>query len=273
MNKKDIEVTKQDGSKVKVYITSPNAYAVQRADIYRAKIWNECLDEGIKTKDELAVVMEKRGIWGQVQAEKQLEIIQTLGALEKDLYLGDGKKKIPLSDGKRIAIKMRSLRNQLRTLLIEKSNFEQNTAENISDNARFDYLVSACTYYENGQKVYKDIEDYNNRASDEIAFAAAGALAEMMYSYDPENENNLPENQWLKHFELINEEGSLIDDDKDLVDLEGRKINEFGHFVNAKGERIDIDGNPLDEKGNYVIKADYVVPTKRKKRTVKTTES
>lgn len=273
MNKKEVEVKKADGSTVKIYVTSPNALSVQKADIYRAKVWNECLDEGIKTKDELQIVMEKRGIWGKDQADKEVEIIETLASLEKQLYLGDGKKKIPLSDGKNIAIKMRALRNQLRTLLLEKNNFEQNTAESISDNARFDYLVSACTYYENGQKVYNGIADYNEKASDEIAFSAANALAEMMYNYDPSNEKTLPENQWLKHFNLVNDEGSLIDDDQNLVDLGGRKINEKGHYVNAEGERIDIDGNLLDENGNYIIKADYTVPTKRKKRTVKTTES
>lgn len=269
MSNKEVEVTKADGSKVKVYVTNPTAIAIQKADIYRAKVWNECLDEGIKTKEELAIVMEKRGIWGQSQIKEELEIIESLNKLEKELYLGDGKKKIPLSDGKTIAIRMRELRNRLRTLLIEKNNFEQNTAENISDNARFDYLVSACTYYQNGQKVYNNIDDYNNRASDEIAFAAAGALAEMMYSYDPSSEQNLPENQWLKHFSLVDDDGRLVDGDSSLVDIDGRKINELGHYLNSKGERTDRDGNLLDDNGNYIIKADYAVPTKRKRRTAK----
>jgi hypothetical protein len=269
MSKKQVLVTKNDGSSINVYVTSPTAIAIQKADIYRAKVWNECLDEGIKTKEELAVVMEKRGIWGKSQIQQELKIVEQLTNLERDLYLGDGKKKIPLSDGKNIAFKMKELRSELRRLLIEKNNFEQNTAENISDNARFDYLVSACTFYENGQKVYNNIEDYNNRASDEIAYAAAGALAEMMYSYDPSSEQTLPENQWLKHFNLVNEEGQLVDNNEKLVDLDGRTINELGHYINAKGERTDRDGNLLDENGNYIIKADYVVPIKRKKRTVK----
>jgi len=269
MSKKQVLVTKNDGSSINIYVTSPTAIAIQKADIYRAKVWNECLDEGIKTKEELAVVMEKRGIWGKSQIQQELKIVEQLTNLERDLYLGDGKKKIPLSDGKNIAFKMKELRSELRRLLIEKNNFEQNTAENISDNARFDYLVSACTFYENGQKVYNNIEDYNNRASDEIAYAAAGALAEMMYSYDPSSEQTLPENQWLKHFNLVNEEGQLVDNNEKLVDLDGRTINELGHYINAKGERTDRDGNLLDENGNYIIKADYVVPIKRKKRTVK----
>lgn len=273
MSNKIIEVKREDGSIVKVYVSRPSAQAIRKADIYRAKIWNECLDEGIKTKEELAVVMEKRGIWGKDQQKEEIEIVENLAKLEKQLYLGDGKKKIPIDNGKKIAIQMRVLRNTLRQLLIEKNNFEQNTAENIADNARFDYLVSACSFYENGQKVYKDIAEYNDKASDDVSFALAGALAEMMYSYNPDDENSLPENQWLKHFNLVNDEGSLVNDKEELVDLEGRQINDLGHYINAKGERVDIEGNLLDDNGNYVIKADYTVPTKRKRRTVKTTES
>jgi len=273
MSKKEVEVKKADGSVVKIYVTNPNTKSIQRADMYRAKIWNECLDEGIKTKEELAIVMKNRGIWGKDQQDEEKEIVEKLSDLEKELYLGDGKKKIPIDNGKKIAIKMRSLRNKLRLLLLEKNNFEQNTADSIADNARFDYLVSSCTFYENGQKVYNDIEDYNERASDEIGFSAANALAELLYNYDALSQDNLPENQWLKHFNLVNDEGSLVNDKEELVDLEGRQINHLGHYINAKGERVDIEGNLLDDNGNYVIKADYTVPTKRKRRTVKTTES
>lgn len=273
MNKK-VEVKTENGSTVSLYVSKPSAQAIRKADIYRAKIWNECLDEGIKTKEELAIVMKKRGIWGDAEQKEEIDIINKLSELEKQLYLGDGKKKIPIDNGKKIAIQMRVLRNKLRQLLIEKNNFEQNTAENISDNARFDYLVSACSFHQNGQKVYNNIDEYNDKASDETSYALAGALAEMMYSYDPNDENSLPENQWLSHFSLVNEDGSLVNDKEELVDLEGRKINEEGHYINSKGERVDIDGNSLDKNGNYVIKADYVVPTKRKRRvTTKTTES
>lgn len=273
MSNKPVEVTREDGSIVKLFVARPSAQSIRKADIYRAKIWNECLDEGIKTKEELSIVMEKRGIWGKDQQKEEIEIVENLTKLEKQLYLGDGKKKIPIDNGKKIAVQMRVLRNSLRQLLIEKNNFEQNTAETIADNARFDYLVSSCSFYENGQKVYKDIDEYNNKASDDISFALAGALAEMMYSYNPDDENSLPENQWLKHFNLVNDKGSLVNDKEELVDLDGRKINDLGHYVNTKGERVDIEGNLLDERGNYVIKADYTVAAKRKKRIVKTTES
>lgn len=275
MNKKDLTVTLQDGKEVKIYVTSPTAKTIQRADRYRAKTWTECIEDGIKTKDELAIIMKQRNVWTKEHEEKERSITEQLIQCEKDLFLGSGKKKVPLSDGKDIAVKMRVLRNELRQLYMDRSALEQNSAEALADNARFDYIVAGSTFYENGEKVYNGIEDYNNKSSDEVAFAAAAAIAEMMYNYDPATEQNLPENKWLKTFDLVDDNLSLVNEDKKLVDLDGRTINEFGYFVNEDGNRIDKDGNLLDDDGNYVIKVDYETPTARKRgrkpsRTTKT---
>ena len=104
MSNKVVEIKKEDGSTVKAYVSRPSAQAIRKADIYRAKIWNECLDEDIKTKEELAVVMKKRGIWGDEQQKEEIEIVENLAKLEKQLYLGDGKKKIPIDNGKLILV-------------------------------------------------------------------------------------------------------------------------------------------------------------------------
>lgn len=267
--KKDLEV-KVNGETVKIYVQVPSSHVVQRADRYKAKIWTECIEDGIKTKEELATIMEQRGIWDQSHKKKEAELVVQIQKLEKELYLGKGSKKASVSEGKKIAIEMRQLRNSLRELILEKMNMESNTAEALADNARFDFLVASCTYYENGDNVYNGIDDYNEKSADEIAFAAASALASLMYNYTSDTEKSLPENKWLMHFNLVNEDLSLVNDKKELIDLDGRKINEQGHYINEKGQRIDIDGNLLDEDGNYVIQVDYDdKPTRKTRKTVK----
>ena len=158
---------------------------------------------------------------------------------------------------------------------------EENTAEALSDNAKFDYFVADCTFYENGQKVYSSVEDYNQKSSDEIAFAAAGALAEMMYQLDSKFEDSLPENKWLKKHNLVNQDGALVDRNGETTDLQGRKINKFGHYIDSEGRRVDIDGNLLDEDGNYVeqaiyeddLREDSSKETKKKKKAEKSEEA
>ena len=61
MSNKIIEVKREDGSIVKVYVSRPSAQAIRKATLYTGlKYGMSILDEGIKTKEELAVVMEKK---------------------------------------------------------------------------------------------------------------------------------------------------------------------------------------------------------------------
>ena len=255
----EVEFVKEDGSKEKIsiFVTRPSNATIKNADRYRAKTWNQCITDGVLTKKELSKLMRDRNIWDEDKDEEERKILEELQSLERKLYLGGGDKKRKLSEGQDIAIQMRRLRIKLRELISERLALEENTAEALADNSKFDYFVADCTFYANGQKVYNSVEDYNQKSSDEIAFAAASALAEMLYQVDNKFEENLPENKFLKKFNLVNEDLSLVDKDGILVDTQGRRINENGHYINSDGHRVDKDGNLLNEDGTYVIQLEY----------------
>jgi hypothetical protein len=169
---------------------------------------------------------------------------------------------------------MRRKRIELRDLLAEKISLEQNTAESLSDNAKFDYIVANCTFDVNEQPIYRDMDDYSNRSDDPIAFAAAQALAQMMYALDKDFEDKLPENKFLKKFEYVNKDLHLVDKDGHKVDVDGRLVSEEGFFLSADGERTDKEGNLLDEDGLYIPTNEYEVDDrpKKKRATKKKTE-
>lgn len=275
--KKELEVKFADKDKapVKIYVEKPNNEVVKGADRYRAKAWNECILDGIVTKKELSTLMKKRGIWSDKKEDEQEAISKEINQLEQKLYLECGKRNSKKAEGKEIAIQIRRKRNELRQLISEKMGLEENTAEALADNSRFDYIVAHCTFHANGEKVYKDIDDYNSKSADEVAFTAASALAEMMYSIDSDFEKNLPENKWLKNRELVNDDLALVDDKGRRVDLEGRLINDEGYYIDEDGNRIDKEGNPLSEDGFYEEVDDEETGTEPKKRTTrkKTTDS
>lgn len=275
--KKELEVKFADKDKapVKIYVEKPNNEVVKGADRYRAKAWNECILDGIVTKKELSAIMKKRGIWSDKKEDEQEAISKEINQLEQKLYLECGKRNSKKAEGKEIAIQIRRKRNELRQLISEKMGLEENTAEALADNSRFDYIVAHCTFHANGEKVYKDIDDYNSKSADEVAFTAASALAEMMYSIDSDFEKNLPENKWLKNRELVNDDLALVDDKGRRVDLEGRLINDEGYYIDEDGNRIDKEGNPLSEDGFYEEVDDEETSTEPKKRTTrkKTTDS
>jgi len=280
MTNKEQEVTLEGGEKVTIYVAKPSNEIIAGADIHRAKRWNECIRDDIITKKELGTLMEKRGIWDKSKSEKEENISLTITQLEKTLYRGKNGKKPKVSEGKELALEMRKLRIDLRNLISERLSLEENTAESLSDNARFDYFVAHCTFYkDSGKRVYNSVEDYNSKSSDSIAFAAASMLGNILYNLDSDFEKNLPENRWLGMFNLADEKGNLVNVDGEQVDSEGRIINEFGHFLDEDGNRVDADGVPLDEKGNYILvdyDNDLEAPKKkttRKRTTTKATDA
>lgn len=248
-----------DGNKVKIMVKKPNNVTLSQAQRVGAKAWTDCVRDGIMTKKELEKFMKEQGIWDDGKDKEQKALVEEIASLEKKLFIGSqGHTKLKASEGKEIAIKMRMKRAELRDLIAERISLEQNTAESISDNARFDYLVANCAFYENGQKVYNSLEEYQSRADVEPAFTAASTLAAMLYSVDKDFEAKLPENKFLKMFNYVNEDLSLVNKEGETVDLEGRRIDKNGFYLNDEGKRVDKDGNLLDESGNYIPTVEYI---------------
>jgi hypothetical protein len=265
----DVKVTDANGEKtVKIVVKRPNNALLSQAQRLSAKVWTDCVRDGIMTKKELEKFMKEQDIWNNDKDVEQKKITEEIGRLEKELYVSGKNGKLRASEGKNIAIDMRRKRIELRELIAERMSLEQNTAESLSDNARFDFLVANCTFHENGNKVYNNLDEYTANSDSEIAFAAATALAQMMYSVDKDFESKLPENKFLKMFNFVNDDLALVNDKGERVDTEGRRIDEFGYYVNEEGKRVDKDGNLLDENGNYVPSVTYV-DDKGKKLSIK----
>jgi len=257
-------VTLEGGQKIEIVVKQPTNAVLKGADRMKSKVWNESIQDGILTKRELGVLMRKRGIWDENKDKEETRITQQIVKLEKELYhgkevKGKGKRRKPkVSEGRDIAVQIRRLRLELRDLIAERIGLEDNTAESIADNARFDYLVAHCTFHKSGQNVYKNFEDYDNRSADQIAFTAASALGEMLYNIDAGFEANLPENKFLTKFGLVNDKLELVDPSnaESLIDVDGHKIDEDGYRLNDDGQRVDREGNILNDEGYYEL-TDY----------------
>lgn len=258
LKEKKIEVELADGSKVNIVVRKPVSKDLNMAQKIGVKVWTDAVRDGLFTKQSLAKFMEDNGVWNSQKQKDRDVISNNIDNLEKELALGKSNGgKLKVSEGKVKAIELRRLRNNLRTLISERISLESNTAEGLAENAKFNYLVSACTFYEDGRKVYSNMEEYNNKAEDEIAFQAAAALGEIMFQLDKNYEENLPENQFLKRFHLVDQELSLVDKSGNKVDIDGTRVNDEGWLINDKGERIDREGNLLSEAGYLILKADY----------------
>ena len=255
---KEVEVELEDGKKVKILVKKPSSYLLAKAQKLGAKVWTEALKDGLFTKLTLGKFMEENGIWGKDKESEQARISSEIQRLEREIALGVNGRKLKVSEGKEKAIQLRQFRNALRELIAEKIALETNTAEGLSDNAKFNFLVAHCTFYaENGNKVYNSLNEYEENADDVIGFTAAATLGELVYNLDKNYEESLPENQFLKKFHLVNDDLSLINQEGEQIDVDGTLVNDKGWLVNENGERIDRQGNLLSDEGQMILQAEY----------------
>lgn len=251
MKTQNFDVT-VDNKKVELAIQTPSMQDQREA----SKVYNQTFSDALKAK---AVVRAKlddllvdQGLW---DTDKQSEFNKLQSViLENERKLAKGG--IPLSEAKNVALDTRQAREKMRDLISVKTNLDVHTAEGQADNARFNYLVSACTVYKDTkQKYFNSLDDYLNRSTEEVALKAAQTLANMLYGLDNDYESTLPENKFLKQYKFVDSKLRLINKEGRLVDNEGRLIDESGRFIDKDGNFVDKFGNPVDKDGEYIVES------------------
>jgi hypothetical protein len=218
------------------------------------KVYNQAFTDAIKSKSvvraKLDDLLEDQGLWND---EKQAKF--TL--LQKELL--DGEKRLAkggfsLNEAKDLAIKMKSVRDEIRDLISVRTSLDNHSAEGQADNARFNYLVSVCVVYnDNKQPYFNNMEDYLNRSTETVGLLGAQNLANMLYGLDNDYESNLPENKFLKKYKFIDDKLRLVDKKGRLIDAEGRLIDESGRFIDEEGNFVDKYGNKVTSEGDYIV--------------------
>lgn len=249
MSKQTVNTKTADGKDITLIVRSPNASDLQKSQMESNKVFKMAVDGGSMLRSELNEYLKKRGLWND-EMEKQVTVIaEELFKLQKQLMKGGIKR----SEAKKLCMKMRDLRIEQASLLYNTRQHDIYTAEAQAENAKFDYLVSVSVFDEEGNRYYKDIDDYKTHASEPAAVAVATALAEIVNNYDPDWEKKLPENEFLIKHGFVDDKLNFINKEKKLVDSEGRLINEDGHYINEAGELINRDGEKVDGNGLPIV--------------------
>ena len=239
-----------DGTEKEMLVRSPSLNDQREAQ----KVYNKAFTDAIKSKSvvraKLDDLLQDQGLWNN---EKQAKF----SALQKELL--DGEKRLAkggfsLNEAKDLAIKMKSVREEIRDLISVRTSLDNHSAEGQADNARFNYLVSVCLVYNDTKQPYfNSMEEYLNRAGEEVALLGAQNLANMLYGLDNNYESNLPENKFLKKYKFVDDKLRLVDKKGRLIDAEGRLVDENGRFIDEAGNYIDKYGNRVDADGEYVV--------------------
>ena len=97
-----------------------------------------------------------------------------------------------------------------------------------ADNARFNALVTLCVLKQDKRSVvWENLEDYNNDAEQPWASEAAGELASLIYEIDPNYDNSLEENKFLKAYNFANKENQLVNEDGHRIFVDEEDGHEY----------------------------------------------
>jgi hypothetical protein len=239
-----------DNAQREMLVRSPSLNDQREAQ----KVYNQAFTDAIKSKSvvraKLDDLLQDQGLWND---EKQAKF----SALQKELL--DGEKRLAkggfsLNEAKDLAIKMKGVREEIRDLISVRTSLDNHSAEGQADNARFNYLVSVCLVYNDTKQPYfNSMEEYLNRAGEEVALLGAQNLANMLYGLDNNYETNLPENKFLKKYRFIDDKLRLVDKKGRLIDADGRLVDENGRFIDEHGSFVDKYGNKVDAEGEYIV--------------------
>lgn len=239
-----------DDKDIELLLRSPSLNDQKEATKYYNQAFNEALKAKAIVRAKLDDLLLEQGLWDDHKQRQFTELQNNLLEGERRLAKGG----ISLNEAKTIALNMKKNRDKLRDLIAVKTNLDTHTAEGQADNARFNYLVFACTVYaNNNERYFKSYEDYINRAAEPAAIIAAQNLASMIYGLDSNYEEKLPENKFLLDYKFVDDKLRLVNKDGKLVDEKGRLIDDFGRFVDEDGNYVDKDGNKVDAEGDYIV--------------------
>ncbi len=284
MSKKDIDKdnnvfktkVRVDGKMVEkeFYLRKPSIDDYNEAEKVGNTTFNEALKSGAFLRLKLEEIMREQGLWND---EKQQELIvaQTeILTFEQKLAKGG----FNINDAKKVALKIRELREDMKDLISDRASLDNHSAEGKASNAKFSYLLSVCMVYNDTKEPYfKSVEDYLMRNNEEVSIEATRKFASTYYGVDENYEEQLLENKFLIDYGFVDESLRLINRDGELVDDEGRLLDEDGRFIDGKGNFIDKDGNIVTDDGEYKNMevpftdddGNVVVPISKEKKEIK----
>jgi hypothetical protein len=237
----------ENGNEVKVLVKKPTQDDYRKGSILYAKAFRDALEGGSFLRDKLNEHLVKEGLWSKEKQEASEELSIKIAEKEKELKKGG----VSLKAARIIALEIKTLRELLKELISVRINFDNNTAEGLADNARFDYMISVNIFDPvTGQKKFRTVEEYNAVATQPWAVKAATEIASMFYELETAIEDS-----FLAKFNMVDSDGRLVNKNGHLisVDIDGveRLIDKDGNYVaydeNNNQYRVDRDGKKVDE--------------------------
>jgi hypothetical protein len=241
-----------DGAKREFYVVKPTSQLRARAQMHKAAKIREAAQGGALLREEVVKLLRDRKVWDDEKEELYLKLAQALKSDE--VLLAEAKKRrARKSEGRDIALRMAANFSALQTLQAERSSLDHLTAEGMSVNAEFDYLLSHCTKTAEGNDYYASYDEMVAKAECPVFETAKEKFQELLFGRYEEELKKRPEMKFLIETKCVDEKLNLIDKDGHRIDGLGRRVDDKGRLINGAGELVDGEGRRVDENGFLVM--------------------
>lgn len=238
----------------KYYVQEPTTEVSAEARKLKAKIWKEAFQNGDLLRDQLDDELRKRKLWND---ERELQFQTLKKKVQDSEYLLEAGG-IKLSEARAIALEMNKNREEMIQMLSSRSEIDSQTCEGQADAAFFNYLVSECSFTEDGKKVFENLDKYLSGQAGELSAKCGQEYYYLVSGFDGDESNrNLPENKFLSKFKFVDKNMNLVDRDGKKVDEAGHHIDDFGNKIewleDGNSVRVDDQGRHMDEQGRFKV--------------------
>lgn len=188
------------GKEVSLKLIKPNQKVMSDADFLFKKEFSRCIRNGLITNSEAFKIMKENGTWTDADDDAANKLREEIKELE--LKLNDSS--LTEEAGKEVCDKLASLRDDLSSLNSRFNSITENTAENTANEMRLMYWAANCVLYEDGKRVFKDLENFISRSGEKIVQDSykEAMLLNMELNFGITLSSNLadelPENKWKK---------------------------------------------------------------------------
>jgi hypothetical protein len=205
------------GGEERYYIESPTAEDIRKADWQYSKTYTQCLIEDITTQAKMLDILTRRGIIGPEFEQRADELNKNLSY--KIIELEDAK---GIDEKERLAKEVSDARNELYRWNQRLTGPMNNTAEQISDNTRLEYLASCMVVDKNGKRVWDSYDNYRKEKSQDLSIRALYEVMLYLQGLDTDFLEKTPEAVAMKEVEksIINKANAHIEAAKAVADEE-----------------------------------------------------
>ena len=194
----------------KLYVRMPNQKEINDGDLVYKTKYSDALRYGALSAAEANNIITKREIWTPTDDAEVRDLFIKLQELGEKL-MGTDK----FSNAAGVIFDMERVRTDILRKNMTKNNILDNTAESYADDHRLQFYCVACSYYGDDNPVFADVDDYLERAGEDVAKLCMTKLIHLIANDGKDFRSEWPEFQWRLKHGLIDEEMNPVKDKMD----------------------------------------------------------